>query len=228
MDEIISKLAQVSNEYHPVPFWSWNDDLEPDRLKEQIRWMHEKGIGGFFMHARGGLKTPYLSRKWMEAIETSCEEAKDLGMYAWAYDENGWPSGFAGGTLLADIENRDMYITYTIGKFDDAADISYVLSEDKLIRMTEDTGAGEYLNLYLKISASTVDILNPDVVSKFLQATHEQYKTYLGPQFTEKVAGFFTDEPQYHRFYDCHRHSFEKNSPSLHYQIQTIHVQSEM
>ena len=31
------------------------------------------------------------------------EEAKKLGMQAWAYDENGWPSGFVGGKLLETI-----------------------------------------------------------------------------------------------------------------------------
>lgn len=40
--------------FRALPFWSWNDRLEPDRLREQIRQMKDQGIGGFFMHARGG------------------------------------------------------------------------------------------------------------------------------------------------------------------------------
>lgn len=39
------------------------------------------------MHARGGLKTEYLSDEWMKCIETSAEHALKLGMNAWAYDE---------------------------------------------------------------------------------------------------------------------------------------------
>lgn len=31
-------------------------------------------------------------------------------MDAYAYDENGWPSGFVGGKLLEDIKNHDKYI----------------------------------------------------------------------------------------------------------------------
>ena len=27
--------------------------------------MKEKGIGGFFMHARGGLETPYMENEWI-------------------------------------------------------------------------------------------------------------------------------------------------------------------
>lgn len=199
MDKLITRLTQLSDEYRPIPFWSWNDRLDPQELRRQIRWMKDQGIGGFFMHARGGLKTPYLSDEWMKAVEVCCDEADKLGMNAWAYDENGWPSGFAGGKLLEDPKNRDMFLTYSIGKFDGLADISYTLSSEKLIRVTHNTDSGEYLNLYLGTSASTVDILNPDIVKKFLQITHEQYKDYFGSQFSEKITGFFTDEPQYYR-----------------------------
>ena len=85
--------------YRALPFWSWNDRLEPERLREQIRQMKEQGIGGFFMHARGGLETPYMGEEWFEAVRVCIETAKELGMQAWAYDENGWPSGFADGRV---------------------------------------------------------------------------------------------------------------------------------
>lgn len=67
------------------------------------------------MHARGSLKTAYLSEEWMDYIAACCEEAEKLGMNAWVYDENGWPSGFAGGKLLEDESDRDMYIRHQIG-----------------------------------------------------------------------------------------------------------------
>ena len=82
----------------PVPFWSWNDKLEPDELRRQIGAMQDAGMGGFFMHARGGLETEYLSEDWFRAVEASVDEAKKRGMQAWCYDENGWPSGFAGAS----------------------------------------------------------------------------------------------------------------------------------
>ena len=49
------------------------------------------------MHARGGLKTEYLGEKWFRCVEACCKRAQELGMEAYAYDENGWPSGFVGG-----------------------------------------------------------------------------------------------------------------------------------
>lgn len=186
--------------YRPIPFWSWNDKLEVETLKEQIHWMHENRIGGFFMHARAGLETPYLSEEWMKAVEACCKEANKLGMQAWIYDENGWPSGFAGGRLLEHMENRDRYIVHKKGAFDGKADVSYLITEEELIPAVAGEEGKEYLNLYIRYSASTVDILNPDVVDQFLSLTHEQYRAYLGEAFPKLLQGFFTDEPQYYRW----------------------------
>jgi len=201
MNKIIEKINEKYADYLPIPFWSWNDELDPQELRRQIRWMKDSGIGGFFMHARGGLKTGYLSEDWMECVEACCEEAREQGMDAWAYDENGWPSGFCGGKLLEEEENRDMYITHETGAYDARADVSYLLGEEKLIRVCQgqDTAEGQYLNVYLHRSVSTADILDPDVVDKFIASTHEQYKAYFGEDFAKKIKGFFTDEPQYYR-----------------------------
>ena len=125
---------EVPNKYRSFPFWSWNDELDEKELIKQIDWMHENGIGGFFMHARGGLTTPYLGEKWFSCVRACLKRAKELGMEAYAYDENGWPSGFAGGKILEDESNRDCYLTYTIGEFDPKADVSYDISGEKLVR----------------------------------------------------------------------------------------------
>ena len=58
--------------------------------------MKKAGIGGFFMHARGGLTTEYLGEKWFEATEACIDEAKKQGTDAWCYDENGWPERIRG------------------------------------------------------------------------------------------------------------------------------------
>ena len=53
-------FKNVPNKYRPVPFWSWNEKLNTDETSEQIDKMQSQGIGGFFMHARGGLETRYM------------------------------------------------------------------------------------------------------------------------------------------------------------------------
>ena len=203
------KKADISK-YRAIPFWSWNDLLEPDELSKQIEWMKEQGFGGYFMHARGGLKTEYLGDDWFTCVETCLDVGKRLNMESWAYDENGWPSGFAGGKLLDDIKYRDHYLTYKIGEYDSTSLVSYLITDDKLIRAIKGEN-GEYLNVYDNISVSTVDILNPDVIDKFLELTHETYKNRLGQKFNECLKGFFTDEPQYYRWGHPYTPTLEKH-----------------
>jgi len=88
-------------EFMGAPFWFWNDDLDPVELRRQIGRMHEKNVGGFFMHARMGRVTPYMSPRWMECVRACVDEAARLGMHAWIYDEDGWPSGYGGGLVNA-------------------------------------------------------------------------------------------------------------------------------
>lgn len=183
--------------YRPIPFWSWNDKLETEELVRQIRWMKENGFGGYFMHARGGLTTEYLGDDWFNCIEACVDEGENIGMQSWAYDENGWPSGFVGGELLKDPENCDKYLSYTIGELDKNALVSYDISGDKIVRVKE-CDHDNVLNVFEHTSISTADVLNPQVVKKFIDKTHEEYKKRLGDKFNS-LCGFFTDEPQYYR-----------------------------
>ncbi len=184
----------MDNKYKPIPFWSWNDELDEKELIKQIEWMSDNGIGGFFMHARGGLTTKYLGEKWFSCIEACLKKAKELNMEAYAYDENGWPSGFAGGALLEDEENRDMYLTFEYGKFDKKAKASFEVSDKSIKRVSS---GDNVLNVYTHITTSTADILNKDVVRKFINLTHEEYKKH---DIYHNLRGFFTDEPQYYRW----------------------------
>ena len=77
-------FKNISKQYRPIPFWSWNDKLDPEELRRQIREMHAQGIGGFFMHARGGLQTEYLSAEW---IDSSCMPEVDYRQLIW--EKNG-------------------------------------------------------------------------------------------------------------------------------------------
>ena len=197
---MFDNLKDKSKEYRPLPFWSWNDKLEPEELRKQIRWFHENGIGGFFMHAREGLQTEYLSKDWMDCVDACCDEAQKLGLEAWGYDENGYPSGFVGGKLLENEENKDMYIRHIFGPFDENAVVSYRIEDDKLVRVYEEQKDAECMNLYFVLSSASVDILNPAVVRQFIDETHEAYKAHYNGAFPEVFKGFFTDEPQYYRY----------------------------
>ena len=200
MEELTKKLKGNLRDYRPIPFWSWNDDLKIDELVRQIDVMKENGIGGFFMHARGGLKTEYLSDRWFECINACVKESIKTDMNAWSYDENGWPSGFAGMKLLEDKNNHEKYLDKSINdRFDKKADAVYYLDGKKLKRVKEPCGDGAYVNVYIKTNPSVVDILNKDIVRKFIDITHERYKKECGKYLGKAMKGFFTEKQQKYR-----------------------------
>ena len=72
-------FKNVPKEYRPVPFWSWNDELKCSETVRQIEEMDDKGIGGFFMHARGGLTTEYMGEEWFDNVEAAIKAAEETG-----------------------------------------------------------------------------------------------------------------------------------------------------
>ncbi len=197
---ITKKIKANKKDFGGLPFWSWNDKLEKDELIRQIHNMKDNGLNGFFMHARGGLMTEYCSDEWYDAIKACVDEAKKLDMEAWAYDENGWPSGFAGGKLLEDEKNFVAFLKHKIGEFDDNAFKVYALNNGVPSLVDSPDGSKEYLNIYRNYSSSYVDILDKNIIKKFIDATHEEYKKRIGKDFGTTMPGFFTDEPQYYRY----------------------------
>lgn len=202
MGDLKELLKKDLKDYQGIPFWSWNDKLENEELRRQIRQMKEAGIGGFFMHARGGLKTEYLGEEWFSATKACIEEAKAQNMNAWCYDENGWPSGFAGMKLLEDSSNHVHYLTHEIkDSFDITALAVYKIENDNIIRIFENSvDIKEYLCIYDRTNSSVVDILNEEVVKKFIAETHKKYFERFRDDFGNAMVGFFTDEPQYYRW----------------------------
>jgi hypothetical protein len=96
--------------YGPVPFWFWNDRLELPELRRQLRLMREGGVRNFIIHARWGLKTPYLSPLWWRQVKAALAEAKAQGMRAWLYDEYNYPSGIGGFKISRQRRYRERFL----------------------------------------------------------------------------------------------------------------------
>lgn len=215
MEKAIKKLKENFcrdlTEYQSIPFWSWNNELDEQELVRQIEDMKSAGLGGFIMHARTGLKTEYLGEKWFSCIDVCLKKAKELGMKAWVYDENGWPSGFVGGKLLEKEEYRARFLEYeTLDSFDSAAFCVYVAKGQDFERVFgQKDGVQTYHTVYLRVSPANTDILNPKVVDEFIRLTHEEYYKRFFASFGKEFVGFFTDEPQYYRYATPYTHVAE-------------------
>lgn len=99
--------------FRGAPFWAWNTKLEKERLIRQIGYFKEMGMGGFHMHSRTGLDTPYMEEEFLAMVKLCVEEAKRNGMYACLYDEDRWPSGSAGGKVTKNEAYRNRYLVLT-------------------------------------------------------------------------------------------------------------------
>ena len=182
-EDIKKGFKEPGKEFRGAPFWSWNDDLEDKELARQIKEMDENGWGGFFMHSRIGLITPYLTKEWMKRIRTCVSEAKKRGMGAWLYDEDRWPSGFAGGIVTAKDENKMKGLECTI-------------EGENIVSTRVITGPpNPWYN-----NQTYLDTMNPEAVDDFIEVTHEAYYREFGSEFGKSIPGIFTDEPNYFTF----------------------------
>ena len=173
-------FKNVDKKYRPIPFWSWNEKLDVEETKRQIGLMDEAGIGGYFMHARGGLMTEYMGDEWFDNVKASIEEGDKRGMHSWAYDENGWPSGFGGGKVngLGDEYRQKSLHREPLTDGNKDAEHTILIKDG-------------YRYFYL-INEFYVDTLNREVMKKFVDEIYQEYYDRMGSSFD----GFFTDEPQ--------------------------------
>nr|MDO8111062.1 hypothetical protein [Candidatus Sigynarchaeota archaeon] len=62
--------------------------------------MKQVGAGGAIMHARVGLLTPYMGEDWLNVISDAAKYGSERKFLVWLYDEEGFPSGYAGGQTI--------------------------------------------------------------------------------------------------------------------------------
>lgn len=209
-----------SKEYRDVTFWAWNNDLPEETLLHQIECFDKMGMGGFYMHSRIGLNVEYMGEEFLEKINICVDEAQKRNMYACLYDEDGFPSGYAGGYVTKNPEyeeKRLMFIcpkdakdeeklTDIIGIYDVEIDeMGYMTSYKKIGRDEKAKGLKWYA--VIKNGDKTpqfnmntyADLLNPDAVDCFIKETHEKYYTSVGEHFGYTVKSIFTDEPRWSR-----------------------------
>ena len=178
-------VKRIDNQYRPVPFWSWNEKLSVLETCRQVALMDQVGIGGFFMHARGGLQTKYMGDEWFDNVSACVEEAKRRGMLAWAYDENGWPSGFGDGLVNGKgLKYQQKYLRRC-----KTCEMDGTVEEYRIL-----CHIGDYC-YYYDINPFYVDTLDGEVTAEFIREIYEPYYQKYGAD----LAGFFTDEPQISR-----------------------------
>ena len=200
----ISSLQFPETEYRTRNYWGWLENITPEEAVWQIDRMYEAGLGGYVMHARGGLTIPYAGDQWMDSVKAMIRRGRELGMVTVIDDEHGWPSGFGAGKVnglgpeyqlkyllceelpAGDVRPDSCTLGLWTREFEPVPDPAFFPPDTPVIRV------------YKKIDPYYVDNMDPKVVDAFIKASYQDYLTKLGS--FEGVYAIFSDEPQTARY----------------------------
>ena len=176
----------------PVPFWSWNERLDPAELRRQIDLFDLAGWGGAFLHARVGLTTPYLGDDWFTAVDAATDACDERGLSVWLYDEDRWPSGFSGGSVpLADRTYRMSALVARRAGGPTPPDVEPLVREGDLV-VYQWTAP---LNSPWFNGTCQGDLLGEEAMRRFVADAYGRYADHLGGRCGDVVTSAFTDEP---------------------------------
>lgn len=175
----------------------------------------QNAFGGVFIHPRPGLITEYFSDQWWELCRYTLAKGKELDLNVWIYDENSYPSGFAGGHVpdkMPESYNQGQMLHLTkAAALPDTAELFFICLKE---------AGGQFENITGKIEEykgrpgsyylfqrenyrrspwyggfSYVDLMASGVTEKFIEVTMGGYEKVMGEEFGKQVPGVFTDEP---------------------------------
>ncbi len=213
--EVTKLFTNPPSEYGSAPLWVWNTKVTKSDIDSMLVSFKEQAFGGVFVHPRPSLITEYLSKDWHELFSYAVKKGKELGLYVWIYDENSYPSGFAGGHV-----QDQMPESYNQGQMLEMVktDILSDTITHYLLCLKEENGAfkditnnlqqekGNKGNYYIfrknfnkkadwTAGFPYVDLLVKGVTEKFLDITMKGYEANNENEFGKTIPGIFTDEP---------------------------------
>ena len=176
----LKDFAAPAADNRPMPLWVWNGDVTESRITTMLEQFAVQHCGGVFIHPRPGLITEYLSDRWFELWAFALQECTRLGLECHIYDENSYPSGFAGGHVPAT----------------DPGTIAATL--------TGQAGAEGSWEFVVKPAPPDpfqagfgyVDLARPGTTELFLKTTHAEYARRFRQEFGQRIKYAFSDEPE--------------------------------
>ena len=207
-ESLSAQFAAPSKEYGSAPLFVWNKVVTPERIDEAMADLKDKGFGGVFVHPRPGMVTQYLDDNWFSLFRHTMEKGRELDMNVWIYDENSYPSGFAGGHVneaMPESYDEGVALKYLrAGVLPDTVDRFFCCLRREGDAFTDITAEavsrrGEKGDYYLFYKAynptspwysgfSYVDLMHEGVADKFIELTLDGYKKVVGDNMNKFVS----------------------------------------
>jgi hypothetical protein len=145
-----------------------------------MKFYKDLGLGGIVCNVSFD-KYMLSEENWKILIE-GVESCSKLGMIVWLYDEDGYPSGAAGGLVL----KKDTSFEAMELAFDESKEDPFIIRS--AYEHTHATNNYYALRRY-------VNLIDRKAISCFIDLTHEQYWKRLKSYFGTTIQATFTDEP---------------------------------
>jgi hypothetical protein len=221
-------FANPPARYSPVPTWWWSGEkLERGRMRWEMERMAEGGLRNVcvihlapsapFVHTFPDAPA-FFSAEWWRLFRAVCQDARELGMKVWFYDQIGFSSANIQGELLrAEPGYRGRWLKYAELVTEAPAELACPAEGEALGasatpvdgegrpagkavalelkgRRLEWRGAGrQRLRLYYTTRGG-LDLLNPAAARALMDRIHGEFERHAGDYFGDVIAGSFQDE----------------------------------
>lgn len=228
LDAIFASFTNPPKEYSPVPIWWWSGErLDRQRLRWQLERFAEGGVYNLIvlnlaptgpLYGADADDPPFLSEAWWEIFLGMCEDARQLGVRIWFYDQLGFSGAnfqgevvretprFAGQWLESIVyegEERTELICPPEG-IPLAAGVTPLDAQGQPAgavtplplqngRVTVEAGKGRRARLVYAVRRG-FDYFNPEGCAKLLDKVHGEFERRAGHLFGEVIVGSFQDE----------------------------------
>ncbi len=182
MGELDVAFREPPNRYRVIQYSAHEGAVLP------IAKMREYGIGGVMLFLS---KRDYLRNEeaWSN-LRTTIRLAKEAGMQVWVADDNGYPSGQAGGLVAAANPAFELHVL--------SSAVQRGQGQDEIrsaVKVNRDAGspamgtASQFGN-----TGRYGNLLDAAAMETFVALTHAEYLRRLGP-LTNQIDVFYTNEP---------------------------------
>ncbi len=194
-DPAVRKLEQIILELELPVDWmkAWLDppvELRPLQIAHGIPAQHahsggtkmlkELGLGGIVCNV--DFKDYLVSDVHWETLIRVVESCRQTGLIVWLYDEDGYPSGAAGGLVLK--RNRDF----------EALALAFDPSQPEPFELRPSYEYTHASNNYYA-ARRYPNLIDDGAMHCFIEVTHQAYWDRLKDHFGTTIKAFFTDEP---------------------------------
>jgi len=219
---LVRGFAEPDLFYAPFAFWFWDAPLDPAEAAYQAREMCRQRLNPGYAHARYGLpREQWLSPLWFDSLDGAVAETDAAGMYVGYCDEYWWPSGQAGGRVLAahpelaavslrwdvidvpggqEAKLPESFFTVAAELADDGKIRSSTLrmiGEGEALSWTAPTGKWRVYSFtkyhHPGLDGSPINYLDDRLPSTFIQMAYEPYARHFGERLGKNPCGIFMD-----------------------------------